>query len=65
MRQQKCRGDHRTHLCALAGNKRIREIERLVTNPRYICANCGRAADSQKHVCNAKPLHDSEETENA
>lgn len=56
MSDNKCHGDHRSHLCALAGNKRIRDIERLVLDPKFICQNCGRVADSDKHVCNAKPL---------
>ena len=58
MSENKCNGDHRSHLCALAGNKRIRKIKHLVTNPQFICGNCGRVADEDKHVCNAEPLHD-------
>ena len=56
MSENKCNGDHRTHLCALAGKKRIREMEQLVTDPRYVCLNCGRIADSHKNVCNAGEL---------
>ena len=57
MSDNKCHGDHRSHLCALAGNKRIREIKHVVTDPQYICANCGRAADAESYVCNAEPLN--------
>ena len=56
MSENKCKGDHRSHLCALAGNKRIRKIKPLVMNPKFICSNCGRVADSERHVCNAEPL---------
>ena len=55
--KNKCHGEHRSHLCALAGNKRIRQIKRLVTNPKFMCGNCGRVADSGHHVCNPEPLH--------
>jgi hypothetical protein len=57
MSENKCQGDHRSHLCALAGNKRIREIKDLAASPEFICGNCGRVADSEKHVCSPEPLN--------
>ena len=56
MSENVCDGDHRSHLCALAGGRRLKAIKELVQNPAYMCGNCGRVADSDKHVCNPQPL---------
>jgi hypothetical protein len=51
MGDNKCNGDHRSHLCSLAGKKRVDEIRHLVTEPKYICKKCGRVADEDVRVC--------------
>jgi hypothetical protein len=56
MSDKKCKGDHRSHLCSLAGKRRIGEIKHLVTDPKYICSKCGRVADEGERVCKAEPL---------
>ena len=56
MGDNSCKGDHRSHLCSLAGNKRIREIRHLVTDPKYICSKCGRVADEEVRVCKPESL---------
>ena len=56
MGDSKCHGDHRTHLCSLAGKKRVNEIKELVRDPQYICSKCGRVADENKRVCKPEPI---------
>lgn len=51
-----CHGDHQGHLCVLASEKKIEMIRRLVTCPRFICFNCGRAASSRRNLCNPMAL---------
>ena len=51
-----CKGDHKGHLCVLVSEKRFDEIRQTVREPRYICFNCGRVADSDKNLCNPMPL---------
>ncbi len=55
MAEQKCNGDHTQHICALAAEKKMDVIKQLTQSPQYICANCGRAADSEENLCN--PVH--------
>lgn len=55
MAQQQCKGDHTKHICALASEKKFEVIKNLALNPKYICANCGRAAESDENLCN--PVH--------
>lgn len=57
MSENKCDGDHRSHLCSLAGKKRIGEIKHLVKNPKFMCGKCGRVADADERVCKPEPLH--------
>ena len=54
-----CRGDHTGHLCVLVSQKKFDEIKELVKKPRFICFNCGRAADSAANLCNPMPLEES------
>ena len=51
-----CSGDHQCHLCMLASKELFDEIKKLTKNPKYICFNCGRVADSNKNLCNPMPL---------
>jgi hypothetical protein len=55
MADKKCTGDHTKHICALAEEKKFEAIKQMILNPKYICANCGRAADSDGNLCN--PVH--------
>ena len=52
-----CSGDHTCHLCTLAEKKLNAEIKPLVENPKFICFNCGRAANSEDRLCNPEPLY--------
>lgn len=57
-KKESCKGDHRGHLCVLVSEGKVSEIKALVGNPSFICFNCGRAADSDKNLCNPMPLED-------
>jgi hypothetical protein len=48
--------EHTGHLCVLASNNKFDEIKKLVLNPKFLCFNCGRVADSSKNLCNPMPL---------
>jgi len=56
MAEQICNGDHASHICVLASNKKMEEIKELTRNPKFICFNCGRVADSKENLCNPMPL---------
>jgi hypothetical protein len=49
---QPCIGNHREHICHLAQNKDLKQIKFAATNPKYVCTNCGRVAESDKNLCN-------------
>jgi NAD(P)H-nitrite reductase large subunit len=51
MEEKKCTGDHAQHLCKLEEEGRFEEIKQLVKDPKYICAICKRAADSEYNLC--------------
>jgi hypothetical protein len=48
--------EHTGHLCVLASSNKFDEIKKLVSNPKFLCFNCGRVADSSKNLCNPMPL---------
>ncbi|NQU39631.1 MAG: hypothetical protein HQ523_06740 [Lentisphaerae bacterium] len=50
--------DHTGHLCVLVSERKFEAIRELVKKPTSICFNCGRAADSEKNLCNPMPLED-------
>lgn len=54
----KCKGEHKGHLCVLVGERKFDKIRELVRNPQFMCFNCGRVADSEKNLCNPMPLKD-------
>jgi len=31
-------------------------LEKIVANPKYVCTQCGRAANAKKWLCKAKKL---------
>ncbi len=51
-----CKGDHTGHICLLASQDKFDEIKELTKNPRFLCFNCGRVADSEKNLCNPMSL---------
>jgi hypothetical protein len=53
--KHKCE-NHQGHLCVLVSENKIEEIKKLVRNPKQICFNCGRVADSAMNLCNPMPL---------
>jgi hypothetical protein len=53
-----CKGNHKGHLCVLVSENKFDQIRKLVANSKFICFNCGRAADSAKNLCNPMPLKD-------
>ena len=56
MAEAKCSGDHQGHLCVLVSKGLLDKVKTLTRNPKYICFNCGRVADSNKNLCNPMPL---------
>jgi len=56
MAEQICYGEHSGHICILAGNQKFEEIKELTQNPKFICFNCGRVADSKENLCNPMPI---------
>jgi len=51
MADQQCTGNHENHICKLAEGGKLEEIKKLVKDTKYICANCGRAANSEYNLC--------------
>jgi hypothetical protein len=58
MSENKCVGDHDGHLCVLASDQKIDAIKELAKEPKFICFNCGRVADSDLNLCNPMPIAD-------
>jgi hypothetical protein len=57
MTEKSCKqAGHKGHLCVLASESRFDAIRKLVKKPKFVCFNCGRAADSDKNLCNPMPL---------
>jgi hypothetical protein len=56
MAETTCKGNHSGHICVLASNQKFEEIKGITKNPKHICFNCGRVADSEKNLCNPMPL---------
>jgi hypothetical protein len=57
MSDSECKGgDHSGHICVLMSEKKIDEVRKLVADPKFICFNCGRAANSDENLCNPMPL---------
>ncbi len=50
--------EHTGHLCVLVSEERFDDIKALVSEPKYICFNCGRVANADKNLCNPMPLED-------
>ncbi|MFA5869843.1 MAG: hypothetical protein WC941_09120 [Candidatus Bathyarchaeia archaeon] len=49
--------NHDKHLCSLvAEGADLSEYKELVRDPKYICRVCGRAAASEKNLCDPVPL---------
>lgn len=51
---------HEQHLCYLQNlgyvESNLDDYKKLVKNPQYVCKNCGRAAASEKNLCNPEKL---------
>jgi hypothetical protein len=58
MSENVCKGSHKGHLCVLVSQKKFDEIRKLVKEPKFLCFNCGRVADSARNLCNPMPLQD-------
>ncbi|HYA41834.1 MAG TPA: hypothetical protein VEF34_11055 [Syntrophobacteraceae bacterium] len=51
---------HEQHLCYLQNigfvESSLEEYKKLVRNPKYVCANCGRAAAEETNLCKPQKL---------
>ncbi len=51
---------HEQHLCYLQNvgylESEFEDYKKLVKNPQFVCKNCGRAAASDKNLCNPDKL---------
>jgi predicted amidophosphoribosyltransferase len=49
---------HEKHLCKMivGDQEDIENIKPLVNNPKYICKNCGRAANKAENLCAPEKL---------
>ncbi len=61
MSDHKCKTqhDHVGHLCVLFAEGKMDALKQLVTNPQFMCFNCGRVADDALHddgLCPAQIL---------
>ncbi len=54
----KSKHNHAGHLCVLFGEGKMDEVKALVTNPQFICFNCGRVANDAQNLCNPMPLNE-------
>ena len=52
MDEKVCKGDHSGHMCVLASNEEFEVIKEITQQPKFICFNCGRVADSDQNLCN-------------
>ena len=54
---EKSHVDHDKHLCSLVSEGMdLLDYKELVRNPKFICRVCGRAAASEKNLCDPVPL---------
>jgi hypothetical protein len=44
------------HLCALRKKALNQDIEKLASDPRFVCAICGLRVNKAENVCNPKPF---------
>jgi hypothetical protein len=61
MGEFECKGDHSKHLCELGGTlknnyDRLNDYKKLIDHPKYVCFNCGRAANLAENLCNPQPI---------
>ncbi len=47
---------HKGHLCLLVSEGKLDIVKQLVTDPKFMCFNCGRVADAEQNLCNPMPL---------
>lgn len=49
---------HDKHLCKIivGDMEEIEKVKRLVYDPKYICAKCGRAANKEENLCEPQKL---------
>ena len=60
MEDKSCNGDHSNHVCQLIvdRNKDIDQIKDIVKDPKFICFNCARVANSKENLCNPMLIED-------
>ena len=44
------------HLCSLKGKELSPELQKLFSDPKFVCANCGLRVNKAENVCNPKPF---------
>jgi len=46
-----CADAHKNHMCEMVKEERMGEVKAAAKNAQYVCAQCGRAAASEEHLC--------------
>jgi hypothetical protein len=49
--------NHKNHICELVKGEKKDKMEKLMTNPRFICNNCGQKANIEGALCAPGPYH--------
>lgn len=44
------------HMCSLKGKEMSPEIQKLFSNPKFVCTNCGFRVNKAENVCAPKPF---------
>jgi lactate dehydrogenase-like 2-hydroxyacid dehydrogenase len=48
--------NHTLHICELTRAGKTSELDKLAKNPKFICGNCGKTANTAGALCAPGPL---------
>ena len=52
-----CGSEHAQHMCEMKGKVSQEEIDKLTSNPKYECENCGAQVNEARNVCKPKAMN--------
>ena len=44
------------HLCRIAAKHDLERVKKMVKGAQFFCKNCGRAANSEEHLCDPSKI---------